>query len=203
MPFKDYMEESDNLKKVHGKVVYTPNGIDESLYNLRLTGEECRTKLSLPKDAYIILFLGSLVYRKGLHILVSAIRELVRQGTPVKLVLAGEGVMKNQLLSLSKRLGLSAHIQFPGFISEGTKPMLYNAADVFCLPSTLDLERFPITILEASAAGLPILVSNLQTYRGIITDGKNGVLALRGDEKYLSTKLLALLEDRNERRRLG
>ena len=81
--------------------------------------------------------------------------------------------------------------------------MYYRAADVFVLPSTISTEVFPIVLLEASASGLPMVVSDLDTFKCIVDDEYNGLFTKRKDEGNLADAIMYLLENQNVRERMG
>ena len=83
------------------------------------------------------------------------------------------------------------------------KPFYYRAADVFVLPSVMKSEVFPIVLLEASASGLPMVVSDLDTLKCIIEDGYNGIVTKRGDENNLAGAIIYLLENEGVREKMG
>jgi glycosyltransferase involved in cell wall biosynthesis len=120
-----------------------------------------------------------------------------------ELLVAGDGVMRDYLKALVNKLGISQHVRFVGFVEESLKPLYYKAADIFCLPSVMSTEVFPLALLEALASGLPMIVSNLNTFKCIIEDGYNGIVTKRGDSKALADAIVYLLENEDVRRKMG
>ena len=102
-----------------------------------------------------------------------------------------------------KKTGVEKNVKFTGFIEEALKPLYYKAADIFCLPSVMKSEVFPIVLLEASAASLPMIVSDLDTFKCIIENGYNGLFTKREDEKDLADAVIYLLENKDIREKLG
>jgi glycosyltransferase involved in cell wall biosynthesis len=111
--------------------------------------------------------------------------------------------MRVELEMLSRRLGVERNVKFAGFVEENLKPFYYRAADVFVLPSVMKTEVFPLVFLEASASGLPIVVSDLDTFKCIIEDGYNGIVTKRGDENNLADAIIYLLENEEVREKMG
>ena len=202
-PSEDFIEESNFLRKYRNKVVVIPNGINVEDFDIPYSKEECREKLGLPIEKNLMLYLGSLIPRKGPDILVKAMHKIVKNVPDAELVFAGNGILRKELEELSQKLGLSKHIKFAGFVEEDLKPLYYAAADVFVLPSTVSMEVFPIVTLEASASGLPMVVSDLDTFKCIIEEGYNGLFTKRNDESNLADAIIYLLENEDVRKEMG
>ena len=83
------------------------------------------------------------------------------------------------------------------------KPFYYKAADIFCLPSTMTTEVFPLVLLEASASEIPMVVSDLNTFKCIVENGYNGIIARRGDPEALANAIIYLLENEDTRKKMG
>ena len=109
----------------------------------------------------------------------------------------------DELSDLSKELGVEKHVTFAGFVEDDLKPLYYKASDIFCLPSTTMAESFGIVNLEAMAAGIPIVASNLGGIPDIVQDGVNGLLAEPGDFESLADAIRTLLVNRDMRLELG
>jgi len=202
-PSEYYINESRFLPEYRDKIVVIPNGINIDDFNISYSKEECREKLGLPPDKSLILFVGNLIPYKGPDVLVKAMQKIIKEVPDTELVFVGSGKMKAELIELSKKLGVGKYVNFAGFVEEHLKPLYYNAADVFCLPSTLNTEVFPIVLLEASACGLPMVVSDLDTFKCIIDNGYNGLFTKRGNENDLGSALIYLLENEEIRKMMG
>jgi glycosyltransferase involved in cell wall biosynthesis len=202
-PSKYYIDESRVLDKYGDKIVAVPNGINIDEFDINYSKVECRTKLDLPVDSNIVLFLGTLGPQKGPDILLKTIPKILRVVSNVIFIFAGGGIMREELEKLSKKLGVEKNVRFAGFVEEDIKPLYYRAADVFCLPSVMTSEVFPIVFLEASASGLPMVVSDLDTFKCVIEDGYNGIVAKRNDVNNLADVIIYLLENEDVRERMG
>jgi glycosyltransferase involved in cell wall biosynthesis len=196
-PSEHYIDESRFLGKYRDKIAVIPNGIELEDFDIPLSKEECKVKLDLPPNKNMILFVGNLTPYKGPDVLVKAMPMIVEEIPDVELVFVGSGKMRADMEKLSKKLGVEKYVKFAGFVEERLKPLYYRAADVFCLPSTLNTEVFPIVLLEASASGLPMIVSDLDTFKCIIDEGYNGLFTKRGDEKNLAGTITHLLENKD------
>ena len=205
-PSEYYIEESRFLRRYKDKVIVIPNGINLEEFDIPYSKEECRRKLGLSTEENIILFVGVIHQHKGPDILIKAMQKTVKEVPNTKLIFVGkEGVRGNleDFEKLSKKLGIEKNVKFAGFVEESLKPLYYRAADVFCLPSTMSTEVFPIVLLEASASGFPMVVSGLNTFKCIIEDGYNGIVTKRGDEKNLAEAIIYLLENEDVREKMG
>jgi len=151
-------------------------------------------------DRFTILSLGRLVPIKGLD---QAIRAVA--GQDAELVLAGEGPEQGALASLGRKTG--ARVRFVGLVSGDEKTDYLAAADAFVLPSRPEPngrdEGVPTALLEALAAGLPVVASRTGGIPSIIEDEDNGLLVAPGDATALAEALRRLAADRNLRRRLA
>lgn len=202
-PSEYYINESRFLEKYRDKIVVIPNGINVNEFDINYPKDVCREKLGLPLDGSIILFFGNIVPYKGPDVLVKAMPRIVKDVPDTELVFAGKGVMRDELEKLSVKLGVEKNVKFAGFVGDSLKPLYYRAADVFCLPSVMSTEVFPLVLLEASASGLPMVVSDLDTFKCIIEDGYNGLFTKRRDEENLADAIIYLLENEGVREKMG
>lgn len=202
-PSEYYINESRFLGKYQDKIAVIPNGIQIEDFDIPLSKEECKVKLELPPNKNMILFVGNLTPYKGPDVLVKAMPMITEEVPDAELMFVGGGKMRTDMEKLSKKLGIENYVKFAGFVEEHLKPLYYKAADVFCLPSTLNTEVFPIVLLEASASGLPMVVSDLDTFKCVIDKGYNGLFTKRRDEKNLADTITYLLENEDMRIEMG
>jgi glycosyltransferase involved in cell wall biosynthesis len=192
-PSKGFIDESIHLKKYENKLKIIPNGINENDFVITDSKQDCRKKLGLPANTKIILFMGSLVPQKGPDILLKAIPLVKKIINNVYVIFGGQGEMLKKLVDIANQLNICNNVNFVGYVTDNLKKYYYKASDIFVLPSFT--EAFPLVLLEASAAGLPLVVSDLTTFHDIITNGANGLITKRGDEKALADNILKLLND--------
>ncbi|MFN2388272.1 MAG: glycosyltransferase family 4 protein [Actinomycetota bacterium] len=141
-----------------------------------------------------VLFLGRIEDRKGLDVLIKALARIDEVGAT--LVVAGAGPEAVRCRSLAGRLGVRT--RFLGRVDEDLKPGVFRAADVYCAPA-LGGESFGIVLLEAMAAGTPVVCSSLPGFREAAGDAARFVPP--GDPYALSEALRSLLRDDAERAR--
>ncbi|MGQ9771108.1 MAG: glycosyltransferase family 4 protein [Thermogutta sp.] len=104
----------------------------------------------------VILFVGRLIPKKGVHTLIRACSLLPRE-VDYRLIIVGHGTFGPELEKLARKLGIAERVQFVGFVQPEKLPKWYLAADVFVLPS---LETWGVVALEALACGLPVILSD-------------------------------------------
>jgi glycosyltransferase involved in cell wall biosynthesis len=202
IPSKYYVEESRFLKKYERKVVEIPNGIDVEAFDVPYSKGTCKKILGLEEAKKVVLYLSRLYPLKGPQVLLRAVPEIVKKDRDVLFMFVGGGDV-NKYKKLSEELNIQEYVKFTGYIKEELKPLYYKASDVFVLPSIETFEVFPLVLLEASASGLPMVVSDLNTFKCIIEDGYNGIVTRRGDPKALADAIVHLLENEDVRRKMG
>ena len=198
-PSEPFLNESKFLPTFKKKVTIIPNGINRNEVLVDKTKDECRKELSIPTNDIMFLFLGSLSKYKGPDVLMKSFNIVKKEMPNTTLAFVGGGQMKNELELFVKKMNLHDCVKFAGFVDNKTKLEYLKAADVFVLPSTLNTEVFPIVLLEASAAKLPMVVSDLETFNCIIKDGINGIITKRNDHNYLANALISLASKKSMR----
>jgi len=158
--------------KIH--VIY--NGVD--FKESELTREEARRKIGIPGN--IIISSGRLVPWKGFKMLVKIMPELLKISQFFRLVIIGDGPDKKQLESMVKNMGLERKVYIVGKKSREEMAVYFAAADMFVLNS--GYEGFSHQILEAMAAGVPVIASAVGGNREVIEQGRNGFLIKYNDE---------------------
>ena len=182
------------------RVAVIPFGIDLDRY--RGTGVDRAQAIANVKaraGTPIVLFVGRLVYYKGVHVLIDAMKTCA--GT---LVLVGDGPLEAELRARAAALGMSDRVMFAGRVPDEELPAYFQAADVFALPSIASTEAFGVVQIEAMAAGVPVVSTNLPTgVPWVNQDGVTGIVVPPGDAGALASALGRLLTDRELRSRLG
>jgi phosphatidyl-myo-inositol alpha-mannosyltransferase len=148
-----------------------------------------------------ILFVGRLEERKGLLYLLRAFRSLRRTGVEARLLVVGAGPQEREARRYvaTRRLG---GVEFLGRVSDTEKLQLFRTADVFCSPAT-GRESFGVVLLEAMAAGAPIVCSDIHGYKGVVKRDEQALLVPPGEVQPLADALLRLLRDPGLRARMG
>jgi phosphatidylinositol alpha-mannosyltransferase len=141
-----------------------------------------------------ILFVGRFEPRKGVLDLLKAHRILRREGADARLLLVGGGPQEREARRYiaTRRLG---GVEFLGRVSDDEKAQMFRTADVYCSPAT-GRESFGIVLLEAMAAGAPIVASDIHGYKGVVRRGREALLVQPRDHKELAAAIDRLLTDR-------
>ncbi len=181
-----------------GDYAIIPNGIDYERFS-RPAEPLARYSDGRPT----VLFVGRLEKRKGFEYLLEAFGR-VRLAVPdARLLVAGAFSRedKEPFVRQARRDGIRG-VHFIGYVPEEEKPRYFRSCDVFCAPS-LGFESFGFVLLEAMAAGRPVVASNIPGYRGVLADGREGLLVGPGDAEALASALICLLRDGDLRARMG
>lgn len=137
-----------------------------------------------------IAFLGRLVYEKGVHILIAAMRLVLKRYPEAKLIIAGIGPEMEALEQLATPLG--DRVSFTGFLDESDKNLLLQGAELCAFPSLY--EPFGLVALEAMASGTPLIVSDTGGLSEIVDHGINGCKVPPGDVNALASQIIELLQ---------
>ena len=182
-----------------GDYVIIPNGIDVARFSDPSLAPIERFSDGKPN----ILFVGRLEKRKGFRHLLAAFAHIKKAVPAVRLIVAGayEKADKEAFVIYARRHRLQG-VRFVGFVSEEDLPRYYRTCDVFCAPS-IGFESFGLVLLEAMAAGRPIVASDIAGYRAVVRNGEEGLLVPPGDEGALAIALISLLRDSALRQRMG
>lgn len=150
------------------------------------------TPLALP-PAPTALFVGRLEPRKGVRVLLQALPALIDRVPDVRVLIVGAGDERAEIdrLPASSR----SHVHVIGALRDADLVRCYASAHVFVAPA-MGRESFGIVLLEAMAAGLPVVASDIPGYRAVVRNGLDGLLVPAGDVARLATALAVVLTDR-------
>ncbi|GGK40210.1 glycosyltransferase family 4 protein [Nocardia camponoti] len=173
--------------------VEIPNGVDVSAFT---RGEPLD---GYPRAGKTVLFLGRYDEpRKGMDVLLGALPEVVERYPDVELLIVGRGDEDR----LRREAGdLASHLRFLGQVSDEEKAAAMRSADVYIAPN-LGGESFGIILIEAMAAGTPVVASELDAFRRVLRDGAAGMLTPIGDSAALARAIDTVLTDSETRDRL-
>ncbi|HEX6290008.1 MAG TPA: glycosyltransferase family 4 protein [Herpetosiphonaceae bacterium] len=147
---------------------------------------------SLRDGCVNLLYLGRLEQRKGVAHLVRAFARLQRQYPNLRLVIGGDGPERATLGRLVQEHALE-RVVFLGYVPSADLPRLFASADLFCAPATY-AESFGIVLIEAMAAGLPIVAAANAGYAGLLAAHPGNLLAPPGDDRALAGAIASLVE---------
>ena len=176
--------------------VYIPNGVDIG----RFAKEKAVIKLKADKKVRF-LFVGRLEEQKGCRDLIQATRILKAKTRDFVIIIVGDGSQRAILENLTEENNLGHYVTFLGSVEDKKLRELYCASDVFILPSIW--EGLPVTLLEAWAAELPVIVTNVGAIRDICVDEMNGLIVSPKDPESIADAMLRLIGDEELRRKLA
>jgi teichuronic acid biosynthesis glycosyltransferase TuaC len=162
---------------------------------------QLRADFNFPADKLVILTIGSAIERKGWLDLMNALQQV--KTTQTNFVLAGAhgGHQELNLNEEAKKRGLGDNFINLGEVPPEKINRLYNAADIFCLPS--HWEGIANSVVEAMATGLPVVTTNVCGHPELVTDGVTGIMVPPRQPALLSARLSAVLNDEALRTKLG
>ncbi|WP_420447996.1 glycosyltransferase family 4 protein [Candidatus Palauibacter sp.] len=145
-----------------------------------------------------LLFVGRLVERKGVHILIRALAR-VRERVDATLMVVGDGPQASPLEAEARRAGVGAFVRFAGRVDEEALREAYRTSDVFILPAVVDskgdTEGLGVVLLEALEFGLPLIASDVGGIPDIVRHGETGLLVPPGDAGALANAIVGVVGD--------
>jgi len=176
------------------KIVVLENFVNFSKY------AKTRRKIDLHEDKIKVLFIGGAGAKtKGIYDIFQSIPTIVRQHKNICFVFVA---CANIDLDINyKWVEINSHVQILDYVHGDEKIKIFSSSDIFILPSYA--EGLPIAMLEAMAAGLPIIATSVGAIPEVIEDRRNGFLIKTGDYHALAEKILTLAKDKKLRQRMG
>ena len=184
----------NDLQRLFGlpyeKINVVANGINSTAYSGVEKDYDFRRQYAADNEK-IILFMGRLVYEKGVQHLISAMPKILENYHDAKLVIAGKGGMLDELKAQVEAMGLGQKVYFTGYLNAKQVSKMYKCADISVFPSTY--EPFGIVALEAMLAGVPTVVSDVGGLNEIVEHGVDGMKSYAGNPNSLADSILELL----------
>lgn len=201
-----YAMKTEVLRYVSGKIIFiTPFGIDENQF------APASSTFNEEHKNIVVGTVKTLRPKYGIDTLIRAFAETrsgLLESNPIlanrlKLLIVGEGYLRNRLERLARDLGITHVTEFRGAVSHSTVPNCLREMDVYVALSRNDSESFGVAILEASACGIPVLVSDADGPAEVTCDEVTGFIVRRDDVHAAATKLLRLVSDPKLRSQMG
>jgi glycosyltransferase involved in cell wall biosynthesis len=151
-----------------------------------------------------ILFVGGLDkahYFKGIDNLLEAVSQIPNRDWELEII--GDGDLKSSYIEKTKKLKIDKQTNFKGRLNDSDLKLAYQNADIFVLPSINKGEAFGIVLLEAMAAGLPVVATKLAGVRNVFRNSCEGLIVEPNEIKNLSEALKKLLANKNQRQAMG
>lgn len=176
-----------------------PMGVDTELFSVATGSRHTESKTQH------ILFVGRLVTKKGVNVLLEAISLLPEaEQNAILVTIAGDGAERPALQEQARQLGIGERVRFTGFVANADLPALFRSADVFVGPSVIDssgdTEGQGVVFLEAMACGVPVIASQVGGIGEVIENGVSGLLVPAGDADQLAAGIRELLNNEDRRK---
>lgn len=199
--FCDYIvtinkEDFSRAKTFHCKNVrYIPSvGVDiNRIKDLVVDKAAKKESVGVPEDKLLILSAGELIERKNHEVIIKALAKI--NNPDIYYAIAGKGPLRDELAELAKALGISERVLFLGFRTDVFE--LYHAADISAFPSKI--EGLGLAGVEAMAAGVPLVSSNVHGILDYVIDGKTGYALAPDDVDGFADAIRKLVDDPNLR----
>ena len=155
------------------------------------------------RDGNTILFVGRLVEKKGVFVLLDAIKILIQEYPDIGLLIVGDGPEKDNLVERCENLNIVDSVKFRGALNQEQLPKIYSQATMVVIPSIIDSrndqEGLGLVAIEAMGCGAAVIISALPAVQDIVEDGVNGILVQPGNAKDLANSIKSLLIDTKTR----
>lgn len=203
-PLKQYINSADKIIAVSKaaatfisyftdkEVKIIPNGVNVEEFAPRVKKFDGRS----------VLFVGRFVFRKGIHLLLEAMKQVIDEKSEAELTIAGSGYLSPVLKTFLKTLNLKNNIFIRENLNKSELINLYHKANVFVLPSVFG-ESFGIVLLEAMASKTPVVATAQGGIQEIVKHMKTGLLVKRNEIKGLAKSILTLLKDEELSKRIS
>jgi len=179
--------------------VVVPNGISLPPAATPAARTHARVELGVGDDDLVVGIVARLATVKAHEVLLEAVAELAPSHPRLRLVCIGGGERAGELAALAHELGITDRVRFLG--TRRDVAALVPGCDVACLTSRFECQ--PLAVIEAMAAGVPVVVSDVGAVRDMVADGVEGLLFPPGDASALAARLAELAADAQLRARLG
>ena len=168
-------------------------------FNACLTGGRIKEEYKINKAEKVVTIVGRLEEWKGHHVFLEAASKVLDRSNHVRFLVVGDGVMRNPLEALSKKLGIMSYVIFCGHRND--IPQILAASDL--LVSASFGEHFGRVIIEAMAMEKPVVATKAGGVPELVIDGETGILVKPADSEGLASAILRLLEDPQRSKEMG
>ncbi|GIU71183.1 MAG: LPS biosynthesis rfbu related protein [Candidatus Nitrosocaldaceae archaeon] len=182
--------KNNYLIKFANKTEVIPPGVDTERYKPSIYNP----------DAKKLLFISSLSSSyewKGLRILLDAMPSIIKRHPDATLTIVGDGPLKQEFMQICRTKQINKNVIFKGRLSEEDLIKAYQSSALVIMPSTANIDSFPLVLLEANACGVPVIASKIGGIPYYVKDGINGFLIEPRNNKMLAEKIIELLSNPN------
>ncbi len=173
------------------RLTVIPNGVDIERYGEEVDRSFVRSEFGIAGDAPVAIVVAKLMEQKGHSVLLDAIPAVLAHIPRLEVLLVGEGELRPSLEARAAQMGIGANLHFAG--NRADIPALLAASDLFVLPSRW--EGLPMALLEAMAAGLPLVASSVSGTREVVEHSTSGLLVPPDDSSALARAMVKILAD--------
>lgn len=182
------------------KIAITPFGVDIDRFK---KAEELKKEQGI----FTVGIVKTLDYKYGIDVVIKAFsifdKRMGKEAAERRLVIYGEGKDREELGKLCYRLGIERKVIFKGTIDNSKVPLALNQMDAACFGSRLDSESFGVSVVEAMACEVPVVVTDTDGFKEVVVDGQTGYIVKRDDCEEMAEKICLLFQDGETRRRFG
>lgn len=189
-------KQTKNLLVSPKKILVTPFGIDTTKFT---------PKRNFSEEVHVIGTVKTLASKYGIDTLIKAFAIVANKlsDKDLRLVIAGDGPQRTELVNLASNLEIADKCKFLGRISHDKVPEVLHSFDIYVALSESESESFGVAILEASACGLPVVVSDAGGLSEVVENGKTGIVVPRRDPEAAAKAIFLLMNYAQMRRRLS
>jgi glycosyltransferase involved in cell wall biosynthesis len=196
---KDYLVSTEGLPREKIRVIH--NGVDTARFRPPSPAERgaIRSELGVTDREIVIVTVASLKPLKRIDALLTSAADLAKSGTPMRVLIVGDGPLRSALEKVAADLGIGQQVSFLGLRDDVER--FLQASDVFVLASRT--EAFPNVVLEAMATGIPVVTTDVGSVREMVEDGRSALIVPPGDNAALTAALKKLASSVDLRTALG
>ena len=183
------------------KVRMIIHGVDLRAFHPVENDEKSKKDLGVPQDYRVVISTRNLEPVYDVSTLIKAIPYIIGKCPNTFFLILGGGTLRHQLEELARKLEVAENVKFAGSVSNKEMPKFLEASDILVSSSLSDTRS--VSVLEAMACEIPVVVTDLEGNRECVKEGVNGFVFPKGDFKALAEKIIYLLRDEDTSRRFG
>ncbi len=184
---------------LQGKVSVIPNSVDLKRYNQVMDRKAIRSELGLSPEHQVFAVVATFKKQKGHRYLIEATAAVISQFPDIRLLLIGDGELRDELKAQTQALSLNEHVHFLGLRTD--VPKLLGASDYFVLPSLW--EGLPVSLIEAMAAGIPVIATQVSGTKDVMIHNQTGLLVPPGEIEALKDAMQQFLTHPEQAKKMG
>ena len=164
-------------------------GLDTNLFSPAKRDNSLKDKLGIKGP--FLLFVGIIVEQKGIRYLIKSMPKVIEVYPDAKLVIVGEGNLKNEMIEFADKLNVSNNLHFTGILPHDELPQYFATADLFILPSFS--EGWPVVVMEALSSGTPTIVTNIPVFEKHEQKKRLFTIVPVGNSEFIAKEIIKML----------